>query len=86
MVAETGRRLEMEDDRNWKTAGDGRQPELEERRSWPKMENDGGGLCVENGSGGSCLVVDGGKKMGRWRERGKNLGGSSEMKKMAKWV
>jgi hypothetical protein len=84
MVAGTGRRPEMEDDRNWKTAGDGRELELEERRSWPKMENGGGGSCVENGGGGSCLVVDGGKKMGRWREEGKNLWGSSEMKKMAK--
>jgi hypothetical protein len=42
MVAGTRRRPEMDDDRNWKTAGDGRQQELEERRSWPKMENDDG--------------------------------------------
>jgi hypothetical protein len=72
--------------RNWKTAGDGRQPELEERRSWPELEERQSWPKMENDGGGSCLVVDSGKKMGRWRERGKNLGGSFEMKKMAKWV
>jgi hypothetical protein len=72
-VAGTGRRPEMEDDRNWKTVEDGRQPELEERRywpeleerrSWPKMENYGGGSCAENGGGGKCVVVNGGKILG----------------------
>jgi hypothetical protein len=77
----TGRRPEMEDSRNWKNDGVGRRWRTavakDGERRWPKMENGGGGLCV---------VVDGGKEMGRWREGGKNLGGSSEMKKMGNGV
>lgn len=106
--------------RNWKTAGDGRQPVarwlgfgqrwrthsggLVSGRRWrvvrkwsPELEDGrwlgfgrrwrtySGGSCVVD-DGGSCVVVDSGKKMGRWREGGKNLGGSSELKKMEKWL
>jgi hypothetical protein len=53
---------ELEDGRRWKMAGTGRTTE---NKRWPKMENEGGG---------SCVVVDGGKKMGRWREGGKIWG------------
>jgi hypothetical protein len=39
---------------------------------------------VENGGGGSFFAVDGGKKMGRWREGGKKWGeGLSSGKKSA---
>jgi hypothetical protein len=60
----------MEDGRNWKNDGERTLAEDGERR-WPKMEND---------SGRSCVVVDGGKKMGRWREGGKIWGKLVEQK------
>jgi hypothetical protein len=73
--------------RNWKNDGVGSCVENDGAGSC--VENGDAGSCVENGSGGSFFgnggggsffAVDGGKKMGRWREGGKNLGGSSELK------
>jgi hypothetical protein len=63
---------ELEDGQRWKTAGTGRTTENER---WPKMENDGGG---------SRVVVDGGKKIGRWREGGK-IWGEARGTKIRKW-
>jgi hypothetical protein len=67
--------------RNWKNEGvgscvenDGAGSCVENGDAGSCVENGGGGLCVENGGGGSFFAVDGGKKMGRWREGGKKWG------------